>query len=119
MNPTNGALEGKIAALEGGQAALAVALGPCRAVSGLPYDHGTRRSSRRKSSGGGSLNQLGQSFRKMAWTTHFVDADDPGNAAAAINDRTRAVFIESLANPGGVVQDIAAIAKVGTMPACR
>ena len=50
----------------------------------------------------GSLNQLGQSFRKMAWTTHFVDADDAGNVAAAINENTRAVFIESLANPGGV-----------------
>src|SRR3546814_19270394 len=56
--------------------------------------------------------QLGQSFRKMAWTTHFVDADDAGNVAAAISDKTRAVFFESLANPGGVVQDIEAIAKV-------
>jgi O-acetylhomoserine (thiol)-lyase len=61
---------------------------------------------------GGSLNQLGQSFRKMAWTTQFVDADDAANVAAAINENTRAVFIESLANPGGVVQDIEAIAKV-------
>ncbi len=42
----------------------------------------------------------------------FVDADDPANVAAAITDKTRAVFIESLANPGGVVQDIEAIAKV-------
>src|SRR3546814_15101685 len=48
----------------------------------------------------------------MAWTTHFVDADDAGNVAAAISDKTRAVFFESLANPGGVVQDIEAIAKV-------
>src|SRR3546814_8855145 len=61
---------------------------------------------------GGSQNQLGQSFRKIAWHTQFVDADDEGNVAAAINDNTRAVFIESLANPGGVVQDIEAIAKV-------
>src|SRR3546814_5875879 len=48
----------------------------------------------------------------MAWTTHFVDADDAGNVAAAIRDKTRAVFFESLANPGGVVQHIEAIAKV-------
>src|SRR3546814_5717671 len=61
---------------------------------------------------GGSQNQLGQSFRQMAWTTHFVDSDDAGNVAAAISDKTRAVFFESLANPGGVVQDIEAIAKV-------
>src|SRR5690606_11362395 len=61
---------------------------------------------------GGSLNQLGHSFRKMNWHTKFVDADDPGKVAEAITDKTRAVFIESLANPGGVVQDIEAIAKV-------
>jgi O-acetylhomoserine (thiol)-lyase len=61
---------------------------------------------------GGSLNQIGQSFRKFAWESSFVDADDAANVAAAITDRTRAVFIESLANPGGVVQDIEAIAKV-------
>src|SRR3546814_7615971 len=60
---------------------------------------------------GGSQKQLGQSFRKMAWHTQFVDADDAGNVAAAINDNTRAVFIENLANPRGIVQDIEAIAK--------
>ncbi len=113
MNPTNGALEGKIAALEGGQAALAVASG--HAAQFLAF-HTIMEPGREivaaKKLYGGSLNQLGQSFRKMAWTTHFVDADDPANVAAAINDKTRAVFIESLANPGGVVQDIAAIAKV-------
>lgn len=113
MNPTNGALEGKIAALEGGQAALAVASG--HAAQFLAFhtimEPGCEIVAAKKLYGG-SLNQLGQSFRKMAWTTHFVDADDPANIAAAINDKTRAVFIESLANPGGVVQDIAAIAKV-------
>jgi len=113
MNPTNGALEGKIAALEGGQAALAVASG--HAAQFLSFhtlmEPGCEIVAARKLYGG-SQNQLGQSFRKMAWTTHFVDADDAGNVAAAISDKTRAVFFESLANPGGVVQDIEAIAKV-------
>lgn len=113
MNPTNGALEGKIAALEGGQAALAVASG--HAAQFLTFhtlmEPGCEIVAARKLYGG-SLNQLGQSFRKMAWTTQFVDADEPANIAAAINENTRAVFIESLANPGGVVQDIEAIAKV-------
>ena len=113
MNPTNGALEGKIAALEGGQAALAVASG--HAAQFLTFhtlmEPGCEIVAARKLYGG-SQNQLGQSFRKMAWTTQFVDADDAGNVAAAITDKTRAVFIESLANPGGVVQDIEAIAKV-------
>lgn len=113
MNPTNGALEGKIAALEGGTGALAVASG--HAAQFLTFhtlmEPGCEIVAARKLYGG-SQNQLGQSFRKMAWTTHFVDADDAGNVAAAINENTRAVFIESLANPGGVVQDIEAIAKV-------
>ncbi|WP_066794574.1 O-acetylhomoserine aminocarboxypropyltransferase [Sphingomonas soli] len=113
MNPTNGALEGKIAALEGGQAALAVASG--HAAQFLAFhtimEPGCELVAAKKLYGG-SLNQLGQSFRKMAWTTHFVDADNADNVAAAINENSRAVFIESLANPGGVVQDIEAIAKV-------
>jgi len=113
MNPTNGALEGKIAALEGGQAALAVASG--HAAQFLAFhtlmEPGCEIVAAKKLYGG-SLNQLGHSFRKMAWNTHFVDADDAGNVAAAINEKTRAVFIESLANPGGVVQDIEAIARV-------
>ena len=113
MNPTNGALEAKVAALEGGAAALAVASG--HAAQFLTFhtimEPGCHIVAAKKLYGG-SLNQLGQSFRKMAWETSFVDADDAGNVAAAITDKTRAIFIESLANPGGVVQDIEAIAKV-------
>jgi O-acetylhomoserine (thiol)-lyase len=113
MNPTNGALEGKVAALEGGAAALAVASG--HAAQFLAFhtlmeagDHIVAA----KKLYGGSLNQIGHSFKKMSWSSTFVDADNADNVAAAITDRTRAVFIESLANPGGVVQDIEAIAKV-------
>jgi O-acetylhomoserine (thiol)-lyase len=113
MNPTNAALEGKIAALEGGAAALAVASG--HAAQFLTFhtlmEPGCEIVAAKKLYGG-SLNQLGQSFKKMAWHTNFVDADNADNVARAINDKTRAVFIESLANPGGVVQDIEAIAKV-------
>jgi O-acetylhomoserine (thiol)-lyase len=113
MNPTNAALEGKIAALEGGAAALAVASG--HAAQFLTFhtlmEPGCEIVAAKKLYGG-SLNQLGQSFKKMAWHTNFVDADDADNVARAINDKTRAIFIESLANPGGVVQDIEAIAKI-------
>ncbi len=113
MNPTWGALEGKIAALEGGAAALAVASGHsaqflafhtlmeanCHIVAATKLY-------------GGSLNQIGHSFRKMSWDSSFVDATDPDNIARAITEKTRCVFIESLANPGAVVMDIEAIAKV-------
>jgi O-acetylhomoserine (thiol)-lyase len=113
MNPTNGALEGKLAAMEGGAAALATSSG--HAAQFLAFhtimEPGCEIVAAKKLYGG-SLNQLGHSFKKMAWHTNFVDADDPANVAAAITDKTRAVFIESLANPGGVVQDIRAIADV-------
>ncbi|GGZ96230.1 O-acetylhomoserine aminocarboxypropyltransferase [Novosphingobium arvoryzae] len=113
MNPTNAALEGKIAALEGGVGALGVASG--HAAQMLVFhtlmEPGCEIVAAKKLYGG-SLNQLAHSFAKFGWKTVFVDADDPANVAAAINERTRAVFIESLANPGGVVQDIAAIADV-------
>ncbi len=113
MNPTNAALEGKIAAMHGGVGALAVASGHAAQmiVFHTLMEPGCEIVAAKKLYGG-SLNQLGHSFKKMGWHTNFVDADDPANVAAAITDKTRAVFIESLANPGGVVQDIAAIAKV-------
>jgi O-acetylhomoserine (thiol)-lyase len=113
MNPTNAALEGKIAALEGGAGALAVASGH---AAQLLVFHTLMESGceivAAKKLYGGSLNQLAHAFAKFGWKAVFVDADDPANVAAAITDKTRAVFIESLANPGGVVQDIAAIAAV-------
>lgn len=113
MNPTNAALEGKIAAMEGGVGALAVASGHAAQmiVFHTLMEPGCEIVAAKKLYGG-SLNQMGHSFKKMGWHTTFVDADEPANIAAAITDKTRAVFIESLANPGGVVQDIAAIAKV-------
>jgi O-acetylhomoserine (thiol)-lyase len=112
MNPTTGALEGKVAAMEGGLAGLAVASG--HAAQFLAFhtlmEPGCNIVAAKRLYGG-SLNQIGQSFRKMAWDAKFVDADDPAEIAAAIDDKTRCVFIESLANPQGV-QDIEAIAKV-------
>ena len=113
MNPTNAALEGKVAAMHGGVGALAVASGHAAQmiVFHTLMEPGAEIVAAKKLYGG-SLNQLGHSFKKMGWHTNFVDADDPANVAAAITDKTRAVFIESLANPGGVVQDIAAIAKI-------
>ena len=111
MNPTNGALEEKIATMEGGVAALATASGHAAQLLAFHtlMEPGCNIVAAKKLYGG-SLNQLAHSFAKMGWQTKFVDADDAANVAAAIDDKTRAVFIESLANPGGVVQDIAAIA---------
>lgn len=113
MNPTNDALEKKVAALEGGVGALAVASG--HAAQLITFHTlmapGCNIVAAKKLYGG-SLNQLSEAFQKFGWETRFVDADDPANVAAAMDDNTRCVFIESLANPGGVVSDIAAIADV-------
>ena len=113
MNPTNDALEKKIAALEGGVGALGVASGHAAQLIAFHtlMEPGCNIVAAKKLYGG-SLNQLGESFRKFGWETRFVDTNDPANVAAAIDDNTRCVFIESLANPGGVVSDIATIAEV-------
>jgi O-acetylhomoserine (thiol)-lyase len=112
MNPTNDALEKKIAAHEGGVGALGVASGHAAQLIAFHtlMEPGCNIVAAKKLYGG-SLNQLGESFRKFGWETRFVDTNDPANVAAAIDDNTRCVFIESLANPGGVVSDIAAIAE--------
>lgn len=112
-NPTNAALEGKIAAMEGGLAALAVASGHAAQVLvfHVLMDPGAHIVAAKKLYGG-SLNQLAYALKKMAWNVTFVDADNLDEVKAAITDDTRCVFIESLANPGGVVQDIAGIADI-------
>ena len=113
MNPTNDALEGKIAALEGGVGALGVASGHAAQLVAFHtlMEPGCNIVAARKLYGG-SLNQMGEAFRKFGWETRFVDVDNPENVRAAMDDKTRCVFIESLANPGGVVTDIAAIADI-------
>lgn len=113
-NPTVGVLEERMAALEGGVGATATASGHAAQLTALftfmaPGAHIVAA----KQLYGGSINQFSVSFpRAFGWNTTFVDATDPKNFEAAITKDTRCLFIESLANPGGVVTDIAAIAKV-------
>ena len=100
MNPTNDALEQKIAALEGGVGALGVASGHAAQLIAFHTLMGPGCNIvAAKKLYGGSLNQMGESFQKFGWETRFVDADDAANVAAAIDENTRCVFIESLANP--------------------
>ena len=112
-NPTSSVLEARIADLEGGAAALAVASGHAAQLLAFHtlMEPGCNIVASRKLYGG-SLNQLGQSFRRMGWETRFIDSDDAADFAAAIDEKTRAVFVESIANPGGVVTDLAALAEV-------
>ncbi len=112
-NPTVAALEERVAALEGGRGGTATASGHAAQILALfplmqPGDEIVASSKLY----GGSLNQMGHSYKKFGWQAQFVDPDDTENFAKAITDRTRAIFIESLANPGGVVVDIEAVAKI-------
>ena len=113
-NPTVAALEAKLAALEGGAGATATASGHAAQLLALFafMEPGAEIVSAKKLYGG-TINQFSNSFpRAFGWNTTFVDADDPAAVKAGITDKTRAIFVESLANPGGVVTDLEAIAKV-------
>ncbi|MFJ7353804.1 O-acetylhomoserine aminocarboxypropyltransferase [Phyllobacterium sp. NPDC097923] len=112
-NPTNAVLEERVAALEGGTAALAVASG--HAAQFLVFhtlmQPGDNFIASRKLYGG-SINQFGQSFKSFDWHVRWAEPDDLASFESQIDDRTRAIFIESFANPGGIVTDIEAIAAV-------
>ena len=112
-NPTAGVLEARLATLEGGVAGLAVASGHAAQllVFHTLMEPGCNIVASRKLYGG-SITQLSQSFKRMGWGVTFVEELEPQAFARAIDDKTRAVFIESIANPGGVVMDIAGIAEV-------
>ncbi|MDR6102015.1 O-acetylhomoserine (thiol)-lyase [Agrobacterium larrymoorei] len=113
MNPTQAVLEERVAALEGGTAALAVASGH---AAQLLVFHTLLQSGDNfvaaRQLYGGSINQFGHSFQNFGWQVRWADAADPANFEAQIDERTKAIFIESLANPGGTFVDIAAIAEV-------
>ena len=120
MNPTQAPLEERIAALEGGTAALAVASG--HAAQFLVFhtllEPGDEFVAARQLYGG-SVNQFNHSFKKFNWNVAWADATDPNAIAAAITDKTKAIFVESIANPGGLVIDlpaISAIAKKASVP---
>jgi O-acetylhomoserine (thiol)-lyase len=112
-NPTVAVLEERLAALEGGRGATCTSSGHAAQMLAFfpfmePGDHFVASNKLY----GGSITQFGRSFKKFGWNVSFVDADKPENFRAAITDRTKALFCESLANPGGVVSDLEAIAAV-------
>jgi O-acetylhomoserine (thiol)-lyase len=112
-NPTVSALEERCAALEGGVGSTAAASGHAAQILALfPLMHPGDEIIAANKLYGGSINQMGHSYRKFGWGAKFVDPDDPENFRRAASDKTKAFFIESLANPGGVVTDMAAIAEI-------
>ncbi|MEI2734756.1 MAG: O-acetylhomoserine aminocarboxypropyltransferase [Rhodoblastus sp.] len=112
-NPTTAVLEERVAALEGGTAALGVASG--HAAEFLTFHALLTPGDEFVASTklyGGSINQFNHSYKNFGWTPKWADPDDLSTFEAAITPRTKAIFVESIANPGGVIVDIEAIAKI-------
>ncbi|HET7447148.1 MAG TPA: O-acetylhomoserine aminocarboxypropyltransferase [Methyloceanibacter sp.] len=112
-NPTQAVLEERIAALEGGTAGLAVASGHAAQmiVFHTLLEPGDDFVAARQLYGG-SINQFTHSFKKCGWTVRWADTTDPQSFRAAVTPKTKAIFVESIANPGGIITDIAAVAAV-------
>jgi O-acetylhomoserine (thiol)-lyase len=113
MNPTQAVLESRVAALEGGTAALAVASGHAAQyiVFHTLLEPGDEFIAGRQLYGG-SINQFNHSFKKSNWNVVWADATNPASIEAALTPKTRAIFVESIANPGGLVIDLPAIAAI-------
>ena len=112
-NPTNAVLEERLAALEGGVGGTLVATGHAAQILALfPLMAPGCEIVAANKLYGGSLNQMGNSFKKFGWKAQFVDPEDPENFRRALSGDTRALFVESIANPGGVIVDLEAIAAV-------
>ncbi|MEX0344051.1 MAG: O-acetylhomoserine aminocarboxypropyltransferase [Rhizobiaceae bacterium] len=113
MNPTQAVLEERLAALEGGTAALAVASGH---AAQLIVFHTIMRSGENfiaaRKLYGGSINQFGHAFKNFGWEVRWADPDEISSFEAQIDDKTQAIFCESLANPGGEFVDLEAIANI-------
>jgi O-acetylhomoserine (thiol)-lyase len=113
MNPTNAVLEERIAALEGGTAAVATASG--HGAQFLVFHTLMRPGDNfisAKKLYGGSINQFGHAFKSFDWEVRWADVDEPSSLESHIDDRTRAIFVESLANPGGTFVDIEPLAEI-------
>lgn len=112
-NPTNEVLENRLAALEGGSGALALASGSAAtAYSILNITHAGEEIVAAKTLYGGSFNLFVNTLPKHGIQTTLVDPVDPENFRRAITDRTRAVFVETIGNPDINVIDFEAVAKI-------
>jgi len=113
MNPTNDVLEQRVAALEGGIAALAVSSG----MSAITYAIQTIAEAgdnivSASTLYGGTYNLFAHTFPQQGLTVRFADSRDPASFIPHIDKKTKAIFCESIGNPLGNVTDIAALAKV-------
>ena len=112
-NPTVAVLQERIATLEGGAGAVCCSSGHAAQIMALfPLMQPGCNIVTSNRLYGGTVTQFSQTIKRFGWSATFVDIDDPKAIEAAIDENTRAVFTETIANPGGHIADIAAIAKI-------
>ncbi|KAB6717932.1 MULTISPECIES: O-acetylhomoserine aminocarboxypropyltransferase/cysteine synthase family protein [Roseobacteraceae] len=119
-NPTVMALANRICALEGGAGAVTCSSGHAAQIMALfPLMMPGCNVVASTRLYGGTLTQFSQTFKRFGWSAKFVDFDDFDAVRDAIDDNTRAIFCETIANPGGVISDLdalGAIAKSAGLP---
>ncbi len=112
-NPTVAVLAERIATLEGGQGAVCCSSGHAAQLMALfPLMSPGKNVVASTRLYGGTITQFSQTIKRFGWSATFVDFDDLDAVKAAINDDTRAVFCESIANPGGYITDLDAISAI-------
>ena len=113
MNPTSDVLEKRMAALEGGVGALAVASGSAAiTLTIMTIAQAGDEIVAASTLYGGTFNLFDATLPKFGIKTTFVDPDDPANFEAAVNENTKAIYIESLGNPSINIVDVEAVAKI-------
>ena len=112
-NPTVAALEEKLATLEGGRGGTATSSGHAAETLALfPLMSPGMEVIVADKLYGGTINLMGKSYQKFGWKAIFANTEDPESFRRAVTEKTRAIFIENLANPGGIVADLEAIVKI-------
>ena len=112
-NPTVGALQNRVAALEGGAGAVCCSSGHAAQIMALfPLMAPGRNIIASTRLYGGTITQFTQTFKRFGWSAKFVDFEDLKAVETAIDADTRAIFCETIANPGGYITDLDAIAKI-------
>ena len=112
-NPTVAVLQERIATLEGGAGAVCCSSGHAAQIMALfPLMQPGMNVVASTRLYGGTITQFSQTIKRFGWEAKFVDFDDKDAVAAAIDDNTRAVFCESIANPGGHIADLDAISAI-------
>ena len=114
-NPTVAVLQERIATLEGGQGAVCCSSGHAAQIMALfPLMAPGRNVVASTRLYGGTITQFSQTIKRFGWSAKFVDFDDLDAVKSAIDDDTRAVFCEAVANPGGYITDLDAISAVAS-----